>query len=188
MKKDDKRSRGGPNNIRLWRLIDPAGNLVVVRNLKKHLRTLYGEKKAKSVYQNICAIKQHDYRVTADGWRLAEQRHGHRWSEASRRRKAAQPKPAALDLGTDAAQRKAHAEPERHHEADDWTVRDPEGRTHQVRNLRRWLIVRLGEDKGKRVYVGLRQVRLSLAGKTKRQVGSAHGWTIVSTSNTKVTQ
>jgi hypothetical protein len=55
-----------------------------------------------------------------------------------------------------------------------------------VKNLRRWLITRLGEEQAYKVYTGLRQVRLSLAGKTKRHVGSAHGWTLVGTSNITV--
>jgi hypothetical protein len=173
-----KKPRGGANNIRLWRLIDPAGELVVVRNLKSYLRDRYGPGEGGELYNNLNTLKQHDYRKTAGGWRLAEQRHGHRWSKAARDRKANKPKPAALNLGTAAAKQKARDTPEAHHEADDWSVLDPDGRTHHVRNLRRWLLQRLGDEQGEKVYAGLRQVRLSLAGKTKRTVGSSHGWTL----------
>ena len=105
-------------------------------------------------------------------------RHGHPWSAAARARRAAQPKPPQLELGTASAQAAAHANPELHREAKDWIVRDPEHRMHRVRNLRRWLHNRLGPEQGQRIYNGLRQVRRSIRGKTKRAVGSAHGWTL----------
>jgi len=122
--KKNKRTRGGANNIRLWRLIDPAGELVVVRNLKSYLRTRLGEEKGAEAYNNINTLKHDDYRETAFGWKLAEQRYGHRWSKAARARKAAQPKPSALNLGTVAAQRKAHAQPEAKLAAN-WTTPSP---------------------------------------------------------------
>ena len=112
----------------------------------------------------------------------ASLRHGHPWSAAARARRAAQSTPPQLGRGTAAAQALAYTDPEHHHEAKEWTVRDPEQIVHRVRNLRRWLHNRLGPEQGQRIYNGLRQVRRSIRGKTKRTVGSAHGWTLLEDS------
>lgn len=98
---------------------------------------------------------------------------------AARRRLAAKDRPAPLKLGTIAAQALALAKPLENKDAKDWVVRDPANRTHRVRNLKWWLTQQLGREEGTHVYVGLRQVALSLRGKRKHPISHAKGWRLL---------
>lgn len=99
------------------------------------------------------------------------------WSAAARAAaRAAAGLSGNLASGTASAQAAALAAPEKHHEAKDWIVVSPEQTTHKIRNLRRWLIARLGESEGRRICAGLRQVAASMRGKTRGDISHAHGW------------
>lgn len=102
-----------------------------------------------------------------------------KWSDRGRAnaQKAAK-KTRNFVRATAAATAAYHANPEGYHEAKEWIVVDPEGKCHHVVNLSHWLRSRLGEDHGRKVYNGLRQVARSMRGKTKRPVYRSHGWTL----------
>lgn len=82
------------------------------------------------------------------------------------------------EAATEAAKAAYETNPEAYHEAKEWIVIDPEGNRHHVINLSHWLRLQLGEDQGRKVYAGLKQVARSMRGKTKRPVRQSHGWTL----------
>ena len=102
-----------------------------------------------------------------------------KWSLAGRAQAAAAAqKTENCKKGTPAARRKYYDDPEKYHSAKDWVVVSPDGDVFAVRNLSIFLRRRLGEDFGRKVYDGLRVVKLGMKRKVVRPSSQSHGWTL----------
>ncbi|OQA34211.1 MAG: hypothetical protein BWY57_00613 [Betaproteobacteria bacterium ADurb.Bin341] len=53
-----------------------------------------------------------------------------------------------------------------------WTIRDPDGVIHTTTMLKPWLLAKLGDTTGTKVYNGLCAVRVGRA-------STSHGWTLI---------
>lgn len=87
-----------------------------------------------------------------------------------------------LKKGTVAAQKSTIAGPfETHRNALIWVIRSPEGVTYTVRNLSLWIREHIDFLPGTvaQARSGLMQIKRCMEGKTKRQVSSWKGWTLV---------
>lgn len=102
-----------------------------------------------------------------------------KWSDESRTRLAKKGQTGNLKKGTPAAQQSPVAGPfETNQEAKLWSLISPSGQEYTVVNLKLFIRENAGLFDGtvEQAHAGLRQIQLSMMGKTKRTVSQWKGW------------
>lgn len=104
------------------------------------------------------------------------------WNDASKTKLSLKGQTQNLTKGTASAKQSQIAGPfETNQEAKTWWLISPSGAKFKVRNLAKFIRDNHGLFDGsvEQAHAGLRQVQLSLMGKTKRSVSQWKGWSLV---------
>ncbi|HML33878.1 hypothetical protein [Sporomusa sphaeroides] len=104
------------------------------------------------------------------------------WSVEARQRKSAEGMTDNLKKGTPAAKASPIAGPfETNQNALTWVLKSPEGEIYEVRNLALWLREHADMLDGtpEQAEAGIKQIKRSMEGKTKRTVAQWKGWRLI---------